>query len=311
MQAWNKLSPGQAKVVQEVEQQLTTPQCEMIEKHAHVVGVPHSFRFGRPRDDDNMLQGEGPSKGKGKGLDPGNWGGIDFTNEDIDLDAQRTALETWKTVQEWVCSQSDIPWIEELPNNNTGKAYGHATSRASVPAGPPVVPEAVKHIDSCQGNVKSSSEDTETSKEVTSKKHKKRTHKRKDRTKRVKETKEACELPAGIGHADPVRVLVDKTVTQPGMHRERQATPRAMEPVEQINLKSYIGLALNQLNKGKCTNRDQESLDDLSGSSSTSLSGTMDSENLSKPSMSDSDDLSDSSKSSSREWHGCRDRKRG
>ena len=176
----NKLSPGQAKVVQEAEQRLTTPQREMIEKRAHVVGVPHSFRFGQPCDDDNMSWGEGPSKGKGKGPDPGNWGGIDFANEDINLDAQRTALETWKTVQEWACSQSDVPRIEELPNNDTGKAYGHVTSHASVPAGPPVVPEAVKHIDSCQGNVESSSEDTETSKEVTSKKHKKRTHKRKD-----------------------------------------------------------------------------------------------------------------------------------
>ena len=246
-----------------------------------------------------MLQGKGPSKGKGKGPDPGNWGGIDFANEDIDLDAQHTALETWKTVQEWARSQSDVPWIEELPNNDTGKAYGHATSHVSVPAGPPVVPEAVKHIDSCQGNVESSSKDTETSKEVTSKKHKKRTHKRKDQTKRVKETEEACELPAGIGHANPVHVLVDKTVMQPGMRREQQAMPQAMEPVEQINPKSYIGLALNQLNKGKCTNRDQESLDDLSGSSSTSLSGTMDSENSSKPSTSNSDDLSDLSKSSS------------
>ncbi|KIM50769.1 hypothetical protein SCLCIDRAFT_34004 [Scleroderma citrinum Foug A] len=84
-----------------------------------------------------------------------------------------------------------------------------------------------------------------------------------------------------------------------------------MEPVEQINPKSYIGLALNRLNKGKCTNRDQESLDDLSGSSSTSSSGTTDSENSSKPSTSDLDDLSDSSKSSSREWHRRRDCKRG
>ena len=99
-------------------------------------------QFGRPRDDDNMSWGEGPSKGKGKDLDPGNWGGIDFTNEDIDLDTQHTALEMWKTVPEWAHSQSDVPRIEELPNNDTGKAYGHA----SVPAGPPVVPEAVVRI---------------------------------------------------------------------------------------------------------------------------------------------------------------------
>ena len=44
--AENKLSPGQAKVVQEAEQRLTTPQRETIEKCARAVGVPHSFKFG-------------------------------------------------------------------------------------------------------------------------------------------------------------------------------------------------------------------------------------------------------------------------
>ncbi|KIM69226.1 hypothetical protein SCLCIDRAFT_19845 [Scleroderma citrinum Foug A] len=80
-----------------------------------------------------------------------------------------------------------------------------------------------------------------------------------------------------------------------------------MEPVEQINLKSYIGLALNQLNKGKHTNRDQESLDDLSG--------MMDSENSSDSSTSDLDDSSDSSNSlgssHSQGWRGHKDQKHG
>ena len=208
------MSPGQAKVVQEVEQQLTTPQRETIEKCARVVGVPHSFRFGQPHDNDNMSRGEGSSKGKGKGPDPGNWGGIDFANEDIDLDAQHTALETWKTIQEWVCSQSDIPQIEELPNNGTDAKGGF------VPTGPPIVPKAVECVGSCQGDVESFSEETEVSKEVTLKKHKKRTHKKKDQTKRVKEAEKVRELPAGMGHAHPVCILVDKTIMQPGTHRE-------------------------------------------------------------------------------------------
>ncbi|KIM56186.1 hypothetical protein SCLCIDRAFT_29817 [Scleroderma citrinum Foug A] len=181
----------------------------------------------------------GPSKGKGKGLDPGNFGGIDFAEEDVDLDTQHVALEMWKTIQEWAQSQSDVPQIEELPNNGTDAKGGF------VPTGPLIVPKAVERVGSCQGDVKSSSEETEASKEVTSKKHKKKTHKRKDQTKRVKEAEEVHKLPAGIGHADPVRVLVDKTVVQPGTCHERWAMPQAMEPVEQINPKSYIGLALN------------------------------------------------------------------
>ena len=175
--AENKLSPGHMKVIQKAECQLMTPQCELIEKHAHAVEAPHLFRFGRPRNNDNVSRGEGPSKGKGKGPDPGNWGGIDFTDEDIDLDAQRAALEMWKTVQEWARSQSNVPQIEELPNNSTGAKHG------SVPTGPLIVPKAVERIGSCQGDVESSSKETEASKEVTSKKHKKKTHKRKTELK--------------------------------------------------------------------------------------------------------------------------------
>ena len=41
--------------------------------------------------------------------------------------------------------------------------------------------------------------------------------------------------------AHPVWTLVHKTVPQPAKWHERHTTPCAMEPVEQINTKSYIG----------------------------------------------------------------------
>jgi len=292
--AENKLSPGHTKIVQEAEQRLTTPQRETIEKCSRAVGIPHSFRFGRPRDDDDVSRGKGPSKGKGKGPDPGNWGNIDLSDEDIDLDAQCVALETWKTVREWAHSQGDVPRIEELPDSDTGAKHGRATSHAPVSTEPPIAPKAVERVGSCQGDVESSSGETEASRILTSKKHKKKTtHRKKDRTRKVKMTEKAHELPARS--TDPVRVLVDKTVAQPGTRRERRATPRAMEPVEQINPKSYIGLALTRLNKGKRTDKDKGSPSDSSGSSSTSLSSTTGSDN----STSDTDESGDSSDSSS------------
>jgi len=52
--AENKLSPGHTKIVQEAEQRLTTPQRETIEKRSRAVGIPHSFRFGQPRDNDDV-----------------------------------------------------------------------------------------------------------------------------------------------------------------------------------------------------------------------------------------------------------------
>jgi len=303
--AENKLSPGHTKIVQEAEQRLTTPQRETIKKRSRAVGIPHSFRFGRPRDNDDVSRGEGPSKGKGKGPDPGNWGNIDLSDEDIDLDTQRAALETWKTVREWAHSQGDVPRIEELPDSDTGAKHGRATSRAPVSTEPPIAPKAVECVGSCQGGTENSSEETEASEVLASKKHKKRTHKRKDRTKKVKEPKGAREQPAGTRNADPIRTLVDKTVAQPGTRRERWATPRAMEPVEQINPKSYIGLALTRLNKGKRTNKDKGSPSNLSGSSSTSLSSMTGSDNLSDSSTSNSDESGDSSDSSSSSSSSC------
>jgi len=290
------LSPGQIKIVQEAEQRLTTPQRKTIEKRARTVGVPHSFRFGRPRNDNDVSRGEGPSQGKGKGPDPGNWGDIDFSDEDIDLDAQRAALESWKTVQKWARSQSDVPWIEELHDSDTETRHGTTSRAAPVPTRSPIAPKAVRHVDSSQRNAENSSEETEVSEELASKKHKKKAHKKKDGTRKVKVTEKARDLPAGIGNADPVRALVDKTVAQPGTRRERRATPRAMEPVEQINPKSYIGLALTWLNKGKRTDKGKGSPDD-SSSSSTSSSSSSDSCS-SYSTTSDSDESSNLSSSS-------------
>ena len=49
----------------------------------------------------------------------------------------------------------------------------------------------------------------------------------------------------------PVKIMVDKAVTLSDKQQKRHRTPRAMEPVEQINPNSYIGLAFKRLDKKK------------------------------------------------------------
>ena len=73
-----------------------------------------------------MSRDEGPSKRKGKGADPRNWGNaglsdsnIDFdvqrealetwnlTRDEVELNDQKIALETWKAAQEWARAQNE------------------------------------------------------------------------------------------------------------------------------------------------------------------------------------------------------------
>lgn len=46
---------------------------------------------------------------------------------------------------------------------------------------------------------------------------------------------------------DPVRKVVGKAVAQATRKHERRATPWALEPVEQIDPRSYIGKAFERL----------------------------------------------------------------
>ena len=115
-----------------------------------------------------------------------------------------------------------------------------------------------------------------------------------------------------LSRADPIRALVDETVAQLTKRQERRTTPRAMEPVEQDNPKSYIGLALKRLGKGKGPASSLES-----SSSTSSASGDSSSDlDSSTSSGSDSDDSSSllsssSSLSSGRRRHRRRNRSKG
>jgi len=52
-------------------------------------------------------RGEGPSTlDKGKGIDPQNWGALSENGDDLDLDGQRAALESWNLAHDIACSST-------------------------------------------------------------------------------------------------------------------------------------------------------------------------------------------------------------
>jgi len=66
--------------------------------------------------------------------------------------------------------------------------------------------------------------------------------KRPSRNEQRKDTAERKNL-------SPVKAMVDKAITLSDKPRKRHRTPKAMEPVEQIDPESYIGLAFKHLDK--------------------------------------------------------------
>ena len=59
------------------------------------------------------MHGEGPSTTKGKGVDPHNWGGMQLSDSDLDVEAQCAALESFANkcdeTQEHVSSDEEQP----------------------------------------------------------------------------------------------------------------------------------------------------------------------------------------------------------
>ncbi|KAI6102092.1 hypothetical protein F5141DRAFT_256491 [Pisolithus sp. B1] len=125
---------------------------------------------------------------------------------------------------------------------------------------------------------------------------------------------------------NPVEDMVDKTVRRAHKRRERQRTLRAMEPVKQIDPKSYIGLAFKRLEWDEKRSRrrekssESEESDSSSDSSDSSSSSDDDTDALSSANSSnppsDGDDSSStttytssgSSESSRRRRHHRRER---
>ncbi|KAI6021798.1 hypothetical protein BKA83DRAFT_4126529 [Pisolithus microcarpus] len=79
-----KLRPDQERVIREAERQLTPDERDRIRRRS--LSSARS-EHGRPKDT------------KGKGPDPKDWGVLDMSEGELDLEAQRAALASWNAAQ--------------------------------------------------------------------------------------------------------------------------------------------------------------------------------------------------------------------
>ncbi|KIN99663.1 hypothetical protein M404DRAFT_30328 [Pisolithus tinctorius Marx 270] len=209
---------------------------------------------------------------KGKGPDPRNWGNLNFSDGEIDTNAQRTALASWNTLNK-LASKSDPNLMGPAERGNLEDA---TSANKDVP------------------QKKASGGDDRAERLP-----------KKEKSKRRENTKKPA--PSKVP-PNPVKEMVDKVVCQDHKRWEHQKMPRAMEPVKQINPKSYIGLAFKCLEKDekhtsktkrkrKSTHR-RESTDNSKSSSSSSdgsESSSLEDDSSSDPSTSLSSKCSTSS----------------
>jgi hypothetical protein len=100
------LRPEQEKVVREAEKHLSPMDRALINKRILTVT---KAPYARPKTSESTTsREEGPSNlTKGKGPDPRNWGAVSASSEEVNLEAQRAALASWKAAQELARASAD------------------------------------------------------------------------------------------------------------------------------------------------------------------------------------------------------------
>lgn len=100
---YERLRPEQERTVLAAEQRLTPDERERIQRRS----------LSRPGRDHTVIMDDhrlDPRNLKGKGPDPRNWGAIDASDDELDIEAQRAALASWNTARKVANeSESDQP----------------------------------------------------------------------------------------------------------------------------------------------------------------------------------------------------------
>jgi hypothetical protein len=198
---------------------------------------------------------EGPSKGKG--VDPKNWGAL-VDDEEIDVEAQHAAFESYKLAKEMGESEStqseggeDSP-SDELPSAREPTSAGrHSVSdqRALAKA----IQKAEKRL-----------------RQEYDQKLRDLTHQAERHKKQTRRNRTAAD--------NPVEQMVNRVVNPETSRREKRRTPQAMEPVRQVAPKSYIGQALGRLGRDADGDDSWGSPSDSSSDSSSTSSSSSESE---------------------------------
>lgn len=163
---------------------------------------------------------------KGKGPDPRNWGNLSACEDELDLEAQREALASWKAAQELARSEQESKPDPSIKGSESDVEAQRAAIASWNKAHELAKEEPVSTNISVRVLSPESRYRTKTISEA------KRVAK--NRTQKPHKAEKGKETPTK-GTPDPVRMMVDKAIAQDKSRRERHKTPRAMEPVEQID----------------------------------------------------------------------------
>jgi len=125
------LSQEQENLVKLAETQLSKTDRKKIEARERVLNLR------KTRAESAEPRAGGPSKDKGKAPDPKDWGGIDLQDEELDLEAQREAFESYRLAREQASNlqehqsehsdsgtQRDPERTEEIASETLGRSTG-------------------------------------------------------------------------------------------------------------------------------------------------------------------------------------------
>ncbi|KAI6116097.1 hypothetical protein F5141DRAFT_1062232 [Pisolithus sp. B1] len=168
-----------------------------------------------PDERERIRTEDTPNQQKGKGSDPKNWGALGISEDELDVDTQHAALDSWNTACR-VANESD----DTRPEMSKRKDHGELDQN-----------NKSTHLHS--------SNEVRPSKQGSGKSSKKRDNKSPKR-KKNKPTKEKAKAFQSM--LSPIKNLVNRITCQDHKDRDCQKAPRMMEPAQQINPKSQIGV---------------------------------------------------------------------
>ncbi|KIJ10527.1 hypothetical protein PAXINDRAFT_157582 [Paxillus involutus ATCC 200175] len=242
-----------AKMVREAEKRLTR------EEQSRIRGQKEAEQQARG-DESSTSRGEGPSNSKGKQPDPGNWGGLDLSDAELDPEAQKQALKVWNDTRAWSHAQGYGTADQVQPSSASDS--GDETPSSRVMNRFVASKEKAKIIARYEKRLR--------------KKLRKLKEKSAVETVRTKQERpkapgkpEKPGKPSSPGtDRNPVLGIIDNALKQARGKEPRRSVSRVMEPVQQIAPKSYIGQALDRV--GRVKKRPTARSSDPSSSSSSS-----------------------------------------
>ncbi|KAJ8590843.1 hypothetical protein M405DRAFT_861041 [Rhizopogon salebrosus TDB-379] len=238
-----RLEKGGTNSAKATEPTLTSEQLRSVRKAEYLLSAGERDRIEKRRtfiSSRAESRGEGPSKGKNP--DPREWGAANLTEEELDADAQRAALESWNAAkalasevgseveleEQLLGTDAETPGTLEAPGRDINARIGASALDIETL----VEERAAKAIRLAEAKL--------------TRKYEK---KLRELNKKLEHTLRQESVPQvrNIPQEDPVQAMVGRVVNPLPNHRERRETPRAMQPVQQVTAQSYIGQALNRL----------------------------------------------------------------